>query len=296
MRLCFLGTPRAAVPTLEGLCDAGHEVALVVTRPDRRRTRGGPPEPSPVKRVALERGLKVTSRLADVLDAGVERGVVVAYGALVPPAVLAAVPMLNVHFSLLPRWRGAAPVERAILAGDARTGVTIITLEEALDTGPIHASAAVEVDEKDAATLTEELAVLGARLLLGVLADPAALAGARPQVGEATYARKLTKAERALDPATGAARAARVVRLGGAHLVCAGQRLIVERVARSGARVAAGTVALVEGRVVLGLADGALELLEVRPAGRGSMTASAWWRGRRADAPATWSNGADDPL
>ncbi len=296
MRLAFLGTPRAAVPTLEALLDVGHDVALVVTRPDRRRSRGGPPEPSAVKRRALERGLRVTSRLEDVLDAGVERGVVVAYGALVPPAVLAAVPMLNVHFSLLPRWRGAAPVERAILAGDALSGVTIITLEETLDTGPVHASASLEVDDKDAATLTDELAALGARLLVGVLADPAALEGAHSQEGEATYARKITKGERALDPSATAARAGRVVRLGGAHLECDGRRLIVERVAPSAARVAAGTVALVEGRVVLGVADGALELVAVRPAGRGSMAAAAWWRGRRAGDSTTWSSGASDPL
>ncbi|HET8990823.1 MAG TPA: methionyl-tRNA formyltransferase [Acidimicrobiales bacterium] len=296
MRLAFLGTPRAAVPTLEALVDAGHDVALVVTRPDRRRRRGGSLEPSPIKRCALEHGLPVTSRLADVLDAGVERGVVVAYGALVPAAVLAAVPMLNVHFSLLPRWRGAAPVERAILAGDERTGVTIITLDETLDTGPIHASAAVTIDDKDAATLTDELADLGARLLVGVLADPAALAHARPQVGEATYATKLSRAERALDPSTTAATAARVVRLGGAHLECDGRRLLIERVAPSTQALAAGTVALVEGRVLLGFADGALELIEVRPAGRRSMAAPAWWRGRRAGASTTWSSGAGDPL
>ena len=296
MRLAFCGTPRAAVPTLEALLGAGHEVALVVTRPDRRRARGGSPEPSAVKRAALEHGLAVTSRLADVLDAGVERGVVVAYGALVPPAVLAAVPMLNVHFSLLPRWRGAAPVERAILAGDARTGVSVITLDEGLDTGPVHARAEVEVDQKDARSLTDELAALGARLLVGVLDDPAALAHARPQAGEATYAKKLGPAERALDPSMAAHYAARVVRLGGAHFECAGQRVIVERAAPSARRLAAGAVDLVEGRVVVGFADDALELDEVRPAGRGSMAASAWWRGRRAGAAPTWSSGAGDPL
>ncbi len=296
MRLALLGTPRAAVPTLEALLGAGHEVALVVSRPDRRRARGGPPEPSALKRAALAHGLRVTSRLDDVLDAGVERGIVVAYGALVPPAVLNAVPMLNVHFSLLPRWRGAAPVERAILAGDAVTGVTIISLEATLDTGPVHARAEVAVGEKEAASLTDELAVLGARLLVEVLADPVALAHPRPQEGEATYARKVAPVERALDPTTSATHAARVVRLGGAHLECAGRRLIVERAARSDLIVAAGAAALVEGRLVAGFAEGALELLEVRPAGRGSMAGAAWWRGTRAGERATWSSGVDGPL
>ena len=117
-RLVFLGTPEIAVPPLRALHEAGHDIALVVSRPDRRRGRGGSLSPSPVKEAALELGLPVTDRVDDVIDAGAELGVVVAYGRLIRPHVLAAVPMVNMHFSLLPRWRGAAPVERAILAGD----------------------------------------------------------------------------------------------------------------------------------------------------------------------------------
>lgn len=291
MRLAFLGTPTAAVATLEALCDAGHDVALVVTRPDRRRGRGGALAPSPVKAAALARGLRVSHALRDVLDAGVERGVVVAYGALVPADVLAAVPMLNVHFSLLPRWRGAAPVQRAILAGDARTGVTIISLEPTLDTGPVHASAALEVDDKDAATLTDELAHLGAALVVEVLADPERLAHPAPQAGEATYAAKVAPAELALDPAMSSTTAARVVRLGGAHLTCAGRRLVVERARARATTVAPGVIAAEGGAVLAGLAEGSLELERVRPAGRASMDARDWWRGVRATSLA-WSSGA----
>ena len=136
MRLGFCGSPSLAVPVLQALLDAGHEVPLVVTRPDRRRGRGPGAAPTPVKAAALARGLLVTEDVADLVDAGVELGVVVAFGALVPASVLDEVPMLNLHFSLLPRWRGAAPVERAILAGDARTGVCVMGLEATLDTGP----------------------------------------------------------------------------------------------------------------------------------------------------------------
>ena len=136
MRLVFLGTPEAAVPTLEAVVDAGHEVVLVVTRPDRRRGRGSELTPSPVKAAALRLGLSVTHRLADVADVDADRAVVVAYGAIIPETLLKKTPMLNVHFSLLPRWRGAAPVQRAILAGDEETGVSIISLEATLDTGP----------------------------------------------------------------------------------------------------------------------------------------------------------------
>ena len=138
-RLVFLGTPAMAVPPLRALVAAGYDVALVVTRPDKRRGRGSEPAPSPVKAAAVELGLPVTHRVDDALDAGADLGVVVAYGALIKAHVLAELPMVNLHFSLLPRWRGAAPVERALLAGDAETGVCVMQLEEGLDTGPVFA-------------------------------------------------------------------------------------------------------------------------------------------------------------
>jgi methionyl-tRNA formyltransferase len=124
---------------LRALVGAGHEVVLVVSQPDKRRGRGGELAPSPVKAAAVALGLAVTERVDDVITAGAELGVVVAYGRLIRPHVLAVLPMINVHFSLLPRWRGAAPVERAILAGDERTGVCVMQLEEGLDTGPVYA-------------------------------------------------------------------------------------------------------------------------------------------------------------
>ncbi len=193
MRLVFLGTPEAAVPSLEALIDAGHDVALVITRPDRRRGRGSELSPSPVKTAATRLGLRVGHRLADIHEVDVERGVVVAYGAIIPELLLDKVPMLNVHFSLLPRWRGAAPVQRAILAGDEETGVSIISLEASLDTGPVHVERRVRVDDKTSHELTGELSHVGAAALIEVLATPALLEHPRAQVGEATYAEKITK-------------------------------------------------------------------------------------------------------
>ena len=189
MRLAFLGTPSAAVPSLEALVYAGHEVALVVTRPDRKRGRGSELSPSPVKQAALGLGLPVSHSLKDLEGLGVERGIVVAYGALIPAAVLAVTPMLNVHFSLLPRWRGAAPVQRAILAGDEQTGVCVMTLEEALDTGPVRARAGgvtfeggeVLVHTVDGSYALEQVQVEGSRAMsanawwLGARLDPTTL-------------------------------------------------------------------------------------------------------------------------
>jgi methionyl-tRNA formyltransferase len=144
-RLVYLGTPDFAVQPLRALVEAGFDVALVVSRADARRGRGGRTMPSPVKAAALELGLPVSDRVDDVLATGADLGVVVAFGRIIRPHVLAALPMVNIHFSLLPRWRGAAPVERAILAGDERTGVDLMVVEEGLDTGGIYDRAEVVI-------------------------------------------------------------------------------------------------------------------------------------------------------
>nr|MCU0261798.1 methionyl-tRNA formyltransferase [Ilumatobacteraceae bacterium] len=183
MRLVFLGTPEAATVPLRRLVDAGHEVALVVTRVDTRRGRGSGVSPSPVKATALELGLPVSHEVDDVLRTGAELGVVVAFGRIIKPHVLAGVPMVNLHFSLLPRWRGAAPVERAILAGDAETGVCLMDVEEGLDTGGVHACVATPIgDDETASELRARLVALGSELLVDRLA--AGLGVASPQEGE----------------------------------------------------------------------------------------------------------------
>lgn len=290
MRLVFLGTPSAAVPTLEALVGAGHDVKLVVTRPDRRRGRGSDLSPSPVKVAAERLGLPVSHRLPDVLDVGAERGVVVAYGAIIPQDLLDEVPMLNVHFSLLPRWRGAAPVQRAILAGDEVTGVSIISLEATLDTGPVHLEREVPVDEASAAELTERLAVVGAAALLEVLDSADLLAHPHPQSGPATYAAKIAPEEYRLDPSMSASAAWRTVRLGRAYFELDGARVSVLAANVTDEAQTPGTLGLSQRRLLLGLADGSLELDSVRPAGRRDMTGRSWWDGLRpVHATRSWS-------
>ncbi|HEX6417665.1 MAG TPA: methionyl-tRNA formyltransferase [Acidimicrobiales bacterium] len=272
-RLAFLGTPAASVVPLRALVDAGHEVALVVSQPDRRRGRGGATSPSPVKQAALDLGLPVTDRVDDVLAAGADLGVVVAFGRLIRPHVLAELPMVNLHFSLLPRWRGAAPVERAVLAGDERTGVDLMVVEEGLDTGGIYDRAEVAIGpDETAAELRDRLSRLGAVLLVTNLAR--GLGEPVPQVGEPTYAHKIEPAELAIDWSAPAERIHRVVRVGGAWTTHRGRRLKLWRTALAPAGADAVEVAA---------GDGAIWLVEVQPEGRRRMPARAWANGVGGD-------------
>jgi methionyl-tRNA formyltransferase len=291
VRLAFFGTPAPAVPVLRAVHAAGHDVALVVTQPPRRRGRGAGSSPSPVHAAALDLHLPVRTpdRAREVVDelraAGVDAGVVAAFGQLLPPAVLAAVPggLLNVHLSLLPRWRGAAPVERAILAGDAETGVSIMRIDEGLDTGPVYRTVATPVGaDETAGELTARLVDLGVPPLLDVLAHLADLEPAA-QVGAPTYAEKLTVDEFHLDPGRAAADLARVVRAGnprpGAWLRVDGARVKVLRAHAEGGQSAAGT--LMWPGAELGTEDGLLVLDEVQVEGKRPMAGDAWLAGFR---------------
>jgi methionyl-tRNA formyltransferase len=259
---------------LRALVEHGFDVALVVSQADKKRGRGGALLPSPVKAAALELGLPVTDKVDDVLDTNAELGVVVAYGRLIKPHVLEKVPMINVHFSLLPRWRGAAPLERAILAGDTETGVCIMQLEEGLDTGPVYAVERVTIDpDETAEELRERLVDVGTRLLLDVLAGD--LPDPTPQEGEATYASKIDPAELEIDWTKPAVDVQRLVRLGRAWTIFRGKRLKVLR-----ARVGDGTLdaAAIDG-VRVGTGDGVVELVTVQPEGKGPQDAAAWKNG-----------------
>jgi methionyl-tRNA formyltransferase len=294
MRLVFLGTPADAVPPLEALVEAGHEIAFVVTQPDRRRSRGKGSDPSPVRRAADEHGLKVLTpvKAREVVDevraSGARLGVVVAFGQLLPVSLLEALPLgfVNLHFSLLPRWRGAAPVERAVLAGDTETGVCLMELEAGLDTGPVYASASVPIGEHETAgELRARLVDVGTRLLVDHLPD-VGVTEPVPQVGEPTYADKLTVEEFALDPARPAAELDRLVRAGnprpGAWMHVGGRRVKVWRThAEPGL---AGALGVITAGAALVTADGVLALDEVQPEGKGAMSGAAWRAGLRADA------------
>lgn len=281
-RLVFLGSPEAAVGTLRALVAAGHDVCAVVSQPDKRRGRGGALTPSPVKEAALDLGVPVSDRLEVVAEVGAELGVVVAYGRLIPARLLQVVPMVNVHFSLLPRWRGAAPVERAILAGDVETGVCVMRLEAGLDTGPILASRRVPIDHahrEHASVLMRRLAAVGADLLVDVLARGVEhLPAGEPQRGEPTYAPKLDPAELRLEWSRPAGELEAVVRLDRAWTTFRGARLGVTDAAATEATESRAEPGILRGTLVE-CGQGALKLLEVQPAGKRPMPADAWLRG-----------------
>jgi methionyl-tRNA formyltransferase len=279
-RLVYLGTPAMAVPPLEALVAAGFDVALVVTGADKRRGRGGQLGPSPVKSAALELGLPVSHTVDDVLAVGADLGVVVAYGRLIKRPVLEQLAMVNLHFSLLPRWRGAAPVERALLAGDAETGVCLMQLEEGLDTGPVFAREVVPIGARQTlAGLRSELVDAGTRLLARSLR--AGLGEPEPQEGEATYATKIDPAELELTWDRPAAELDRLVRLGGAWTTFRGKRLKVHA-AHPGLPPSPPPGELLDTKV--GCADRPLVLEVVQPEGKGPMPVQDWRNGARPGA------------
>ncbi len=290
-RLVFLGTPADSVPALRALVAAGFDVALVVSQPDRRRGRGGATSPSPVKAAAVELGLPVTDRVDDARPIGADLGVVVAYGEILQPDLLAELPMVNIHFSLLPRWRGAAPVERALLAGDDRTGVCIMEVVEALDAGGVHAVASVPIGpDATAAELRAELAEVGARLLVDTLR--AGLGAPEPQDGEPTYAKKITPRVLHLDWSLAAAQLHRIVRVGGAWTTFRGRRLRVWEAhlaptaasddgGADRAPGSPGTLTVQGGWPVVATGEGGLVLDEVQPEGKPRLLGPAWANGAR---------------
>jgi methionyl-tRNA formyltransferase len=255
---------------------AGHEVALVVTRPDKRRRRKGEPEPSPVKAAALELGLPVSEDPDDLVGLGAELGVVVAYGRIIKPHVLEALPMVNLHFSLLPRWRGAAPVERALLAGDEVTGVCVMEVVDELDAGAVYATAEVPIGPEDTLeSLRTTLVDEGTRLLVEGLA--AGLGEPVAQEGEVVYAEKLSSEDLRLDWTRSAAELDRVVRVGGAWTTFRDKRLKVH-VARPSAEPTVAAPGSLEG-VQVATGEGSLELVEVQPEGKARQAAAAWANG-----------------
>lgn len=283
-RLAYLGTPEVGVAPLRALHTAGFDIAVVVSRPDKKRGRGGALSPSPVKAAALELGLPVTDDLDAVLDAEVDLGVVVAYGRIIPRRVLEAVPMVNLHFSLLPRWRGAAPVERALLAGDATTGVCLMEVAEGLDTGAVYAVEETRIAPDDTLdSLRGRLVEMGSRMVVEALR--VGLAPPVPQAGEPTHAAKLDPAELEIDWARPAVELHRLVRLGGAWTTFRGKRLkvwkadLVDDAATSEASRASEPGAL-DG-VVVATGAGALRLVEVQPEGKARQQADAWRNGSR---------------
>ncbi|WP_022899407.1 methionyl-tRNA formyltransferase [Humibacter albus] len=302
MRIVFAGTPDAAVPTLRALAGGSHEVTLVVTRPDAPLGRKRVLTPSPVATAAVELGLPVlkTGRLDDdatrrILSAEPDLGVVVAYGGLVREPLLSAPAhgWVNLHFSLLPRWRGAAPVQRALIAGDERTGAAVFSLVPQLDAGDVYATIerAIGTDET-AGDLLASLALEGARLVEQVI-DGIADGSARtePQHGEPTLAAKLGIEDARLDPSRDAesvyARLRGVTPEPGAFFTIDGSRvkvLVARRAEADPLRcgehpLRPGELLLQGARAFLGTATAPLELVTVQPAGKRAMPGADWLRG-----------------
>jgi methionyl-tRNA formyltransferase len=295
-RVVFLGTPEEAVPTLTALHQT-QEIGLVVTQPDRPKGRSRRPVPPPVKNAALELGLTVAQpeSRAELAEGIAEHGpfdvgVVVAYGRILRPEVLEqpAHGFVNVHFSLLPRWRGAAPVARALMAGDPMTGVSIIVLEEGLDTGPVLTAQAIDIlPDDNAGTLTDRLATVGARLLAEVLPDY--LTGELrpvPQTDEgATYAEKIEPEDRVIDPSadvdTVVAQVRGLAPVPGATLVIDGTPHKILAVRPASHEMASGSWVAVGDRPIVGLGDGAIEVVTIQPPGRNPMSGEDWLRGLR---------------
>jgi len=296
VRIIFAGTPPFAAAALNALADAGHDIALVLTQPDRPAGRGMELMPSAVKQAALARGLPVSQPPSlkspeaqtelRAVDADVM--VVAAYGLILPQAVLdlPRLGCLNIHASLLPRWRGAAPIQRAILAGDVETGITIMQMDAGLDTGAMLSKTMVPIrDDDTAASLHDVLAAAGASAIVAALANYATLVPAAQDDAQATYAAKLSKDEAQLDwnqPADALARAVRAYNPApGAWTLLEGAPLKVWMAATATGAGDPGTVlrASAEGLVVA-CGSGALALREIQPAGSKRMSAAAFLAGR----------------
>lgn len=302
MRTVYLGTSDFAVAVLHRLAASDHRPVLVVTRPDRPRGRGRRLSAPPAAEAARELGIKldqpenVNSEDARqrIAAASPDRVLICAFGALIAEPLLSAYPMLNVHPSLLPRWRGAAPIERAIEVGDRQTGVSIMRPTAELDAGPVCLQRAVQLREREGfAALSARLAALGGEMLVEALAGTPQFVD-QDQSG-ATYADKVTAEDRCLDPARSAIELDRRIRALTPHVgawveVPGVRRLTVVSATPVCSHAEPGSLAEVDGRLLLGCAEGSLVLEEVRPAGRRTMTGVEFLRGHRhATGPALGS-------
>ncbi|HET7417202.1 MAG TPA: methionyl-tRNA formyltransferase [Solirubrobacterales bacterium] len=295
MRTAYLGTSEFAATVLRRLADSPHRPALVVTPPDRRQGRGRKVQPPPAAATAAELDLDLlqaenvndASALERIRAARPEAVLVCAFGQLIREPLLSEYPMLNVHPSLLPRWRGAAPIERAIMAGDEVTGVCVMRLTAGLDSGPVALREEVAIEpEEDFAALSARLAEVGGELLVRALDLQAKGALEFAEQGEegVTYAEKIEAGERRLDPGRPAAELAAKVRALTPHVgtyleTAAGERLGVRRARVADAEVLQGQLVVRDGALLLGCGEGALRLEVVQPPGGKAMPADAYLRG-----------------
>ncbi|NNN12628.1 MAG: hypothetical protein HKL81_02620, partial [Acidimicrobiaceae bacterium] len=265
MKVAFYGTPGLSAVYLSALIDAGYDVRYVVTRPDKRRGRGAGFMPSPVKRVAGEMGIEVLTSLSEVSEktesTPIDVSVVVAYGRIIPKELLQESLFLNIHYSLLPRFRGAAPMERAILAGDEKSGVCLMAMDEGLDTGDVFEERVFEMANKSLEEVTRGMTEVGVELLLDWLKDSKVMEVApKKQSGDVSYASKIDPSEYRIEISDSAELALRRVRLGRGYLLLSGKKVIVARASlASGIAAEPGSVVEVSaGSYGIVFADGIL--------------------------------------
>ncbi|MCP5395884.1 MAG: methionyl-tRNA formyltransferase [Sphingomonadaceae bacterium] len=292
MRIIFMGTPEFAVPTLTALAEAGHDVVAAYSQPPRPAGRGKKLQPSPVQREAERLGVEVRypvslkgeEEQAAFAALGADVAVVAAYGLILPQAILDAPKhgCLNVHGSILPRWRGAAPIHRAIMAGDMVTGITIMQMEAGLDTGPMLATIRTPINDKTTGELTEELAELGANLMVETLRELDKHVPVAQDDSAATYAAKIDKAEARIDWSQPAEMLERQVRalapFPGAWFELEGERIKLLKAAVSDDSGAAGTV--LDDQLTIACGSGALHPLRIQRAGKPAMDVDAFLRGK----------------
>jgi methionyl-tRNA formyltransferase len=290
-RIVYIGTPEIAVPPLRALVAAGFDVELVVTGVDKRRGRGSQTTANPVKTAAVELGIPVTHDINDVLqlDSDGLLGVVVAFGNIISQKILQHAPMINIHYSALPRWRGAAPVERAILSGDATTAVCIIQVAEQLDAGDVLASSPCVIQEDDSVeTLRNRLGQLALPLLIDICSN-----GVREQIsqtGEVVVARKISAQDLAIHWSSDAEQILRQIRVGNAFTFFDGKRFKIHEATQSSVSLPIGTIAVRDGNVLVGSQKGSVQLTTVQPEGKPRVLAKDWARGARLSDTSVFSD------
>jgi methionyl-tRNA formyltransferase len=296
-RVIFFGTPEIAVGPLRALVAAGFVIDLVVTGIDKRRGRGSQTSPSPVKQAAIELQLPVTHDVTDAIALVTKNGangasvadscigVVVAYGHIISTEALQVLPMINIHYSLLPRWRGAAPVERALLAGDEQAGVCIMQVVEQLDAGDILSSASTQISQTDTtSSLRARLGEIATPLLIDVLSNGVSIT--KSQSGDVVVAAKITQADLEIDWSKPAVVVDRQVRVGGAFTFFNDKRFKIHSLKVSAEIFIAesGNMVVVNDRVLVACGQGVIELVEVQPEGKPRISAQDWKKGARLDA------------
>jgi methionyl-tRNA formyltransferase len=290
-RIVYIGTPQIAVAPLQALVAAGFDVELVVTGVDKRRGRGTQTTANPVKTAALALDIPISHDINDVLKLNPDGllGVVVAFGSIIATEILQHVPMINIHYSALPRWRGAAPVERAILEGDSTTAVCIIQVVEQLDAGDVLASAPCTIREDDSvAGLRDRLGHLALPLLIDICSN--GVSSQQAQVGDVVIARKISTNDLAIAWSSSPDQISRQVRLGNAFTFFEGKRFKVHEVSRVSEQLPEGSIAFNDGMVLVGTRDGSLHLLTVQPEGKPRIAASEWARGARLSNASAFSD------